>query len=155
MDQCTLAAVAIAKDEGPFILEWIAFHRLAGVERFYVFDNGSEDDTKAKLLASGRDVVVTDWPIRPGQRYAYEYAIHELRSTAKWFAFLDIDGFLFSEDGQKIANVLESFQNVEGVGINWRVFGSSGHESAPEGLCIECYTRRAPDQFRPIASSSA
>ena len=44
-----LSVVAIAKNEAPYIKEWIEYHKLVGVERFYFYDNGSTDNTREVL----------------------------------------------------------------------------------------------------------
>ena len=44
-----LAICAIAKDEGPYLKEWIEWHLKNGVEKFYIYDNGSKDDTTTVL----------------------------------------------------------------------------------------------------------
>lgn len=62
-----LAVCAIAKDEGPYFKEWIEYHRLVGVGKFYIYDNESTDDTKKILepyIASG----LVDYLYWPGQR---------------------------------------------------------------------------------------
>lgn len=41
-----LAICAIAKDEGSYFSEWIEWHLKMGVEKFYIYDNGSTDLTK-------------------------------------------------------------------------------------------------------------
>lgn len=35
-----LPICAIFKEEAPYLPEWIEFHRLMGVERFFLYDNG-------------------------------------------------------------------------------------------------------------------
>ena len=40
-----LSVVAIMKNEGPYLREWIEYHKLVGVEKFYLYNNGSTDDT--------------------------------------------------------------------------------------------------------------
>ena len=42
-----LAICAIFRDEAPFLDEWIAFHRLMGVEHFFLYDNGSVDNPRS------------------------------------------------------------------------------------------------------------
>ena len=39
-----LAACTIYRDDADYLGEWIEFHRLVGVERFVLYDNGSTDD---------------------------------------------------------------------------------------------------------------
>lgn len=41
-----LSICAVIKNEGPYLEEWIEFHRIQGVEHFYLYDNGSADQTK-------------------------------------------------------------------------------------------------------------
>ena len=38
-----IAICAIFKDEAPYLLEWIAFHRMIGVDLFVLYNNGSND----------------------------------------------------------------------------------------------------------------
>ncbi len=33
------------KNEGPYIVEWIAYHRAIGVDNFLIYTNGCEDGT--------------------------------------------------------------------------------------------------------------
>lgn len=44
-----LSIVCMALNEGPYIKEWIEYHKLVGVERFYFYDNGSNDNTREIL----------------------------------------------------------------------------------------------------------
>ena len=39
-----LAVVAIFKDEGRYLREWLDYHLLAGVEHFYLYNNDSADN---------------------------------------------------------------------------------------------------------------
>jgi len=59
-----IALTAIVKDEADALLEWVAYHRLIGVEHFYLYDNGSRDGTAAllaRLQAAGVATAI-DWP---------------------------------------------------------------------------------------------
>lgn len=47
---------------GASLIEWLEYHRLLGVGRFYVYDNGSTDRTKALLQSYASAGVV--WNIR-------------------------------------------------------------------------------------------
>lgn len=40
-----LAVCAIFKDEAAYLREWLDFHLLMGVEHFYLYDNGSSDQS--------------------------------------------------------------------------------------------------------------
>ena len=47
--------------------QWIEYHRLLGVEHFYIYDNNSEDAILARLQGYMDAGVVTyiHWPFRP------------------------------------------------------------------------------------------
>ena len=49
MEQPYLAACTIYRDAASYLAEWIEFHRLVGVERFFLYDNGSVDDHREVL----------------------------------------------------------------------------------------------------------
>jgi len=44
-----LSICGIYRDEAFYLREWIEFHRLVGVERFYLYDNFSEDNHREVL----------------------------------------------------------------------------------------------------------
>lgn len=142
-----LAVCAVFRDEAPYLAEWIAFHRLVGVERFYLYDNRSTDDWRSALapeLADGT-VVVHPWPREPrrAQLAAYEHCLHRHRTDTRWIAFIDVDEFLFSPSGEQLPAILERFHARPGVLAAWRVFGTGGLREPPAGLVTESYLLRA------------
>ena len=52
----TVCLAAILKDEDPFVEEWVAYHRLLGVDHFYLYDNDPRQ-TLSEILALHRDYV--------------------------------------------------------------------------------------------------
>jgi Glycosyltransferase family 92 len=140
-----LSVCAIFRDEAPYLREWIEFHRLVGVERFFLYDHGSVDDARrvlAPYVAAGVAEVL-DWPAAPpAQIRAYEHFLKRHRDDSRWVAFIDLDEFLFSPTGRPVSEVLEEFEDAPGVGVNWAAFGTSGHRTRPDGLVIESYVRR-------------
>jgi hypothetical protein len=140
-----LSICAIFRDEARYLREWIEFHRLVGVERFFLYDHGSVDDPYGVLApyAEAGIVEVTDWPASPpAQIKAYEHFLKRRRDASRWVAFIDLDEFLFSPTVRPVAEVLRDFEDVPGVGVNWCSFGTSGHRTPPDGLVIESYVRR-------------
>jgi glycosyl transferase family 92 len=140
-----LAACSVYLDEAPYLREWIEFHRLVGVERFFLYDNGSQDDHVEVLAPYIERGIVSlhEWPASPlDQRDVYEACLREHREDARWIAFIDIDEFLFSPTGDSVADLLRDFEDWPGVGVNWAMFSHSGHRTAPDGLVIESYSMR-------------
>jgi hypothetical protein len=142
-----LSVCAIYRNEADYLREWIEFHRLVGAERFFLYDNRSEDHHErvlAPYVADGT-VVLKHWPSSPGQLSAYDDCLAERREASRWIAFLDLDEFLFSPTGRPVSEVLVDFERWPGVGANWAAFGKSGHRTQPPGLVIENYLHRMRD----------
>jgi|GEM_PF-1062026 Predicted glycosyltransferases len=146
-----LSVCAIMKNEAPYLIEWLEFHKLVGVEKFYLYDNGSTDNTFdiVDYYVQSGDVVFHNWPTVPGQMSAYDHCLQTYRAASEWMAFIDLDEFLFCTEKTNLRDILDEFAEFPGVGVNWLCFGSSGHKTRPEGLQIANFTRRAEDEFGP------
>jgi len=144
-----LAACAIFRDEAPYLAEWIAFHRLVGVEHFFLYDNGSEDDPERVLGPFLDEGVVTlrPWPTPfhlHAARDAYADCVHRLRGRrVRWLACLDLDEFLFAPRSPTLPPVLSAYEAHPGVVVRWQVYGSSGHQGASDAPVVARFTRRA------------
>jgi glycosyl transferase family 92 len=147
-----LAACTIYRDDADYLAEWIEFHLLAGVERFFLYDNASTDhhlDVLGPYLEEG---IATrhEWPFpwlghngRPkALAAAFEHCAGTHRDDARRIAFLDVDEFLFSPTGAKLPEVLRDYDEFPGVVVSRAEFGPSGHETKPAGLVIESYLER-------------
>jgi hypothetical protein len=144
-----LAICAIFKDEAPFVLEWIAYHRAVGFDHFVLYDNGSTDGGTERIRASSLADVATviHWPQRPGQLAAYRHFIGNFATAFEWAAFIDLDEFLLPLSGTDIAELLRLRSDFSAILVHWRVFGPSGWEQPPDGLVIENYTLRSVDEM--------
>ena len=146
-----LSVVAIMKDEGPYLREWIEFHRLVGVEHFVLYDNDSSDQTHDVLAPYVRQgcVEVIPWPNflagANAQHLAYAHAAVHLAGRARWLVTLDLDEFLFSPTHADLVSVFHEYDDLPGLGIFLRCFGPNGHEKQPDGSSLEAYLTRVPD----------
>ncbi len=147
--ETTLAICAIFRDEAPYLAEWLAFHHLMGVERFYLYNNRSADDWEpvVRPYVDAGLVVLVDWPaVAPAAQFtAYRHCLLTTRGHVRHLAFLDIDEFLFSPSGDSLANVIGRFDRAPGFAIRWHVYGTSDLHDRPSGLLIENFLRRAAD----------
>ena len=66
-----ITAVTCVKNEGPFLLEWIAFNRLIGVTDFLFYSNDCSDGTDRLLDALARRGMVHHLP-NPAQGRNYQ-----------------------------------------------------------------------------------
>jgi glycosyl transferase family 92 len=140
-----LSICAIYRDEAQYLAEWIEFHRLVGVERFFLYDHMSQDhhlDVLAPYIEEGT-VVRHPWPVEgPAQAFAYDDCLTWHRHGSRWIAFIDVDEFLFSPTGKPVSELLQEYEVWPGVAVNWALHGFSGHRTKPAGLVIENYVRR-------------
>lgn len=149
-----IAVVSISKNEGPYIIEWIEFHRLVGVSKFYFYDNESQDNTK-EILQPYIDKQIVEYTLMPGigkQLDAYNDAIKRHKNECRWMAFIDMDEYLMPavpfKPLYKIVNeiVYTAGNGAAGVGVNWAIYGTSGFKKRPQGLITENYKYRAENE---------
>jgi hypothetical protein len=144
MAEVYLAACMTYANHAPYLREWIEFHTLVGVERFFLYDNGATDgsaEVLAPYVAAGR-VEVQPWPGRGRQADAFSDCVARHRDDARWIAFIDVDEFLFNARGRPVSDVLAGYEEYPGVGVNLLNFGTSGHRTPPPGLVTENYLHR-------------
>ncbi len=142
-----LAVCAIFRNEARYLPEWLDFHRRQGVERFYLYDNNSTDDWRAALAHHADVTEAHSWPGREGAQFtAYDDCLARHHWDTRWVAFIDLDEFLFSPTCRPLPDVLDGFRWASAVAVNWRCYGTSGHEQ-PCAPVTANYTHRAPDDY--------
>lgn len=124
-----VAICAIFKNEADYLREWIEFHKIVGVEHFYLYDNKSDDNYRKILTPYIENGLVTliDWPYERAQIPSYEHCIKHFSDEAKWIGFIDLDEFIVPIKDNNIYNFLMQFErNRSAVLIYWKMFGTSG-----------------------------
>ena len=147
------AVCTIQRDRARWIKEWVVFHHLVGVSKFYIYLHKCSDNSQAVGAALSRHFDITSFVLqvdvsRP-QLAAYQHCYSSYGDQHQWLAFIDGDEFLFPTPGSTLAEQLSHFENepIDAIGIYWACFGSSGHIIEPAGLIIENYRQRAPFEF--------
>lgn len=142
----TITLVAIAKDEGRYIIEWLAYHLALGVNKIIVFCNDSTDDMVGKLTRLAQADNRIDWVDWPSvsnaspQRTAYNEAVKRVKT--KWLSFIDIDEFIVPLAQDSIPSWLATIPgDVASVHINWRGFGSSGIQDSRYELVTRTFMK--------------
>ena len=134
-----LAVCAIVKNEGAYFQEWIEWHKKMGVEKFYIYDNESDDDTKKILepyIESGLVEYVL-WKGKKQQLLAYDNCMDVHRLEAQWIAIIDLDEFIVPIKDKTIPEFLRRFENFSVVEINWLIYGSGGAQKKEDGSVME------------------
>jgi len=145
-----LTLCCIVKDENEYLEEWINYHRKIGVQHFYIYDNQSKKPVRQTLQKSGliKYVTVTRIFGKVKQLQAYNHCLKRFGNDSQWIGFIDIDEFIVPKrtDGNLI-RFLNDYEKFGGLGINWLVFGSSGHLKRTNRPVMESYLLRAKNDF--------
>jgi hypothetical protein len=161
LSQHALAVATIFHNDAPYLKEWIEFHRLVGVEHFYLLNNMSTDNFHEIVdpyIAAGL-VDLIEWPYdfpygdqqawNRVQLASYDHVLQLAQGRSTWVAFIDTDEFLFSPIADNLVEVLSKYKRFGGVAVNWLAFGTSGVGKVPEGTAmIEALILRATDNSR-------
>lgn len=144
--------VTAMKNEGPFILEWAAYHLSIGFDRFLVYTNDCEDGTDAiwdRLAELGYGAHVVNDRIK--QRGVQKTALmraddHPLTAEAEWLSCLDCDEFLNIKHGEgRLDDLLDASPDAHLHIISWRRFGAAGIIGYDDKPVTDQFTRAMPE----------
>lgn len=155
-----LTAICPIRNEGPFVVEWVAWYRMLGFTDLLVLTNDCTDHSPAllDLLArAGWLTHVTHQPPegKPAKRSAYRTALtHPLVQGAEWCFLCDIDEFLVIHEGDgTVPGFLDGLDGYcRAVAVHWRCFGTSGHAEWRDEPTPWRFRRAAPRQHRANTS---
>ena len=148
-----VTAVSMMKDEGPFLLEWVAHHLAVGFTDLVVFTNDCTDGTDDMLfrleqlgLAHHRRNIIGEG-IRPQPSALKHAQIDPLVQASDWVLVFDADEFLCIRHGDgSIDGMISTAKDTgaNGIVITWRTFGSSGVQDWSRDPVTEQYLQAAP-----------
>jgi hypothetical protein len=161
---------ALFKNESACLKEWIEYHRLIGVDHFYLYNNFSADNYKAVLRPYIKQNLVTliEWPnLIPEnsdclwslstQLTAYENALKwSAKAKTKWLVFLDVNEFLVSPRGEKISDILYQHEDSPGIILSVEYYDASYRNFPLHRLVIEASSITAPPKqniFRAVSKT--
>jgi len=142
-----ITAVTCVKNEGPFLLEWIAFNRLIGVTDFQFYSNDCTDETDTLLDALATEGVVQHLP-NPAQ--GRNYQMEALKDAAKqpvvydadWVWVADVDEFLNIHVGDHtIPALIDACDNPQAISLTFQFFANAGIEEFADEPVISQFTR--------------
>ncbi len=154
-------SVTTVRNEGPYLVEWIAHHRAAGVTDFLICSNDCDDGTHDLLQALDQAGIITHVPHEPGRNRSIQWQAlrlawrHDLRKAADWILVSDVDEFLnIHADGHDIPALLARVpETTDAIVLPWRLFGHNGVVDIRDAPVTEQFTRAAPPDMQfPIAA---
>ncbi len=143
--------VSTMKDEGPFILEWVAYYQFLGFDHFIINTNDCSDGTD-KIIKRLEEMGIAShihnpgpWPKGP-QASAYKNAMaHPRFKEAEWVLVCDADEFLdISVGAYTLDSLFEATPETDVYPFVWRLFGHSGITKFEDRFIIEQMTMAAP-----------
>lgn len=124
-----ISICSIFKNESHYLEEWLNYHILVGIQHFYLYNNDSEDIEKSqKIINKFSDKITLNHINGTNRQYdVYNHCINTYKNN-RWIAMIDLDEFLVPNEAD-IKSLLCRYEYFPGLGINWLMFGSNGHEN--------------------------
>jgi hypothetical protein len=142
------AVAACMRNEGMFMLEWVAHYRAMGFDRVFVITNGCSDGTdmmadrlqeKGEVIHLRNQINEGEAPQVAGMRHLFADA---RLADVEWLLHCDADEFLNVTAGDgKIRDLIDAVgDDCDAIAILWRVFGNQGMKDYTPALVTERYT---------------
>ncbi|HZP88162.1 MAG TPA: glycosyltransferase family 2 protein, partial [Burkholderiales bacterium] len=147
-----LSLLAPVRDEERYLVEFVNYYLIHGVDHFYFYDNESTVPV-ADVLNAYRDKCTILYARGEAvQGRAYAHFCRRFRQETKWVAVFDVDEFVLPHRHATLRDFLIDHDDCDGIGINWVMFGDGHHKVPPAGNVIENYLYREAKQHPCIKS---
>ena len=149
-----ITAVTCVKNEGPFLLEWIAYHQCIGVTDFLFYSNDCDDGTDTLLDALADLGHVTHLP-NPAEGRNYQMEAlkaakkHPLVRDADWVWIADVDEFPNIHVGDhSLPALIEACGDPQAISLNFQFFANNDIDGFEDRPVIEQFTHsHNPDMW--------
>lgn len=147
--------LASARNERPYLLEWIAYHQAIGFDGVQIVTNDCTDGTDALLDALSRLGEIDHIDNTMGapheniQVRGYSRALESAFFRAfDWVCVLDIDEFLTPKKHATVQELIASYAGVDSIAVDRLEFGASGRMKYEPGLVMDRFTRCAAPPYK-------
>lgn len=154
-----LCVATMVRNVAKFLKEWVLYHSKIGVDKFILYDNGSDDDlqkTVDSLVHEGFDISTYFWLWPKTQEAGFSHSAVYANSSCRWIMYADVDEFVYSPAWAKVSkpsktllhSLLTDLRNhsapleVAQVNIACLEFGPSGQMVHPETGVTQGYNCR-------------
>lgn len=140
--------VACMRNEGLFLVEWLAYHLLLGFDHIVVCTNNCTDGSDALLTRLQELGYVThiDHDPAPGvspQHNAMRLTIaHPVAQECEWMMHIDADEFvnIDAENGH-IGDVIQAVGPADVIAFLWQPYGNAGLTEWEGGSVLQTFTK--------------
>lgn len=157
-----ILCVSTQRNEGPFLLEWIAHMRVCGVTDLLIYSNDCDDGSDALLDALAAEGVLThivqDIPDGESVQWTALKAAwkHPLRKEVDWALACDIDEFpVIKVGGGRFSDLLTAvLEDFDAMVLPWRLFGANGVNRFVDVPVTEQFRKaQTADALWPVAAT--
>lgn len=165
-----LCVCSMVWNQASAIQEWIKYHSWLGVERWFIYDNNSDDGIDGAIKQLHRDnynVTRHVWPWIKTQEAGFSHCALRAKDECVWVSFMDVDEYFYFPNsttlGYASQNSLRalvanfSSSSVAEIRTSCHSFGPSGLKSRPvQGVTVG-YTCRlqSPERHKSIIRPEA
>ncbi|WP_254442492.1 glycosyltransferase family 2 protein [Ruegeria arenilitoris] len=152
----TFLIVTTMKNEGPFMIDWVAYNRSIGFDDILIFTNDCDDGTDAiaeRMQELGwvhheRNPV---GPKEKPQTVAFSKArSHSSYLASDWILSLDVDEYInVRVPGGDIRSFVAASGDADAISMCWRMFGQGGQNDFVNRPVPETFFRAAPEDKYP------
>ena len=150
-----IAAVTCVKNEGPFLLEWIAFNRVIGITDFLFYSNDCTDHTDTLLDALESHGIVRHLPNPARDNRNYQMAAlkackrEPIVAQADWVWVTDVDEFLNIHAGEgMLTDLIDACGNPQAISATFLMMANAGVEAFADKPVISQFLRcHDPDRW--------
>ncbi|MEL6644490.1 MAG: glycosyltransferase family 2 protein [Pseudomonadota bacterium] len=141
------------RNEGPFVLEWVAHHQALGVTSFLIYSNDCDDGTDALLDRLHRAGTITHAPFTPKGRSVQWPILRAARKSAAyaaadWVLGIDCDEFVnLRAPLATLPDLVAAAPAADAFALGWRLFGSSGYMQFDDRPVTQRFQRAAPERM--------
>ncbi|WP_370401728.1 glycosyltransferase family 2 protein [Sulfitobacter sp. JB4-11] len=138
-----ITAVTCVKNEGPFLLEWIAFQRVIGVTDFLFYSNDCTDATDRLLDQLATHGILAHLPNPATNRNYQMQALKDAKKQkvvkqADWVWVADVDEFLNIHVGDHtIPALIAACGDPQAISVTFQFFANNGVEAFEDRPVIE------------------
>nr|XP_016501070.1 PREDICTED: glycosyltransferase family 92 protein RCOM_0530710-like [Nicotiana tabacum] len=174
-----LCVCTMVWNQASALREWITYHSWLGVERWFIYDNNSDDTIKdviEDLETENYNVTRHVWPWIKTQEAGFSHCALRAKQECNWVSFMDVDEYFYfpySTPGHQsfrttgyagkdslrslVANLSSSSPTIAEIRTTCHSFGPSGLNSAPSQGITVGYTCRlkSPERHKSIIRPDA
>ncbi len=148
--------VTTMKNEGPFILEWLAYHRSIGVTDFLVYTNDCDDGTdrmfdilQKKDWLTHKENPYRETGEKPQHAAYHDASTTDLAKAADWVICMDVDEYINIKCGDgTLHDLFAAVPDANVISLTWRLFGNAEVNGFEDRWITEQFTRCA-EEFVP------